>query len=160
MRSMRRLGTVVLAAAFLIPAVPTAGDVDARNAAEPARVCFQPYPMTFEQIIESAYKSAFAVFSGKVSAMTVETARITVARVWKGKLGTEVAMPTGQRDNGDGTHTIMGEAFSFRIGEEYLIFGDGTSSDTLSTDNCKPNVRLADSKRWIAVLDQIVKRAR
>ena len=98
------------------------------------------------------------MFSGKVSAMTVETARITVTRVWKGKLGAEVAMPTGTRDNRDGTYTITGEAFSFRTGEEYLIFGHGTAADTLSTSVCVPTGTLADSKRRIAVLDQIVKR--
>jgi hypothetical protein len=155
-------GSWRLLTAIALIALLAGTGIDARviETGRPGRVCFQPYPMTFEQIIESAYKSAFAVFSGKVSAMTVETARITVTRVWKGKLGAEVAMPTGTRDNRDGTYTIMGEAFSFRTGEEYLIFGDGTSAETLSTDACKPNVRLAAAQRTIAVLDQIVKRAR
>lgn len=156
---MRQFGTVVLAAVFLVPAVPAADDVGASAAPGSGRVCFQSYPMTFEQIIERSYKRAFAVFSGKVSAMTVETARITVARVWKGTLGAEVTMPTGTRDNRDGTYTVTSEAFSFRTGEEYLIFGNGTSAETLSTDDCEPNVRLAAAQRTIAVLDQIAARA-
>ena len=124
------------------------------------RVCFQPFPETEEQFIQRHFKEAFAVFSGKVIAMTVETARITVTRVWKGKLGAEVAMPTGTRDAGNGIIMTSGEAFSFKISEEYLIFGHGTSAETLSTSVCVPTGRLADSKRKVAVLDQIVKRAR
>ena len=124
------------------------------------RVCFQPYPETEEQFIQRHFTQAFAVFSGKVSAMTVETARITVTRVWKGKLGAEVAMPTGTREMGNNVIMISGESFSFQTGEDYLIFGHGTSAETLSTSVCVPTGRLADSKRKIAVLDQIVARAR
>lgn len=122
-------------------------------------VCFQPFPETEEQLIQRHLTQAFAVFSGKVRASTVETARITVTRVWKGTLGAEVAMPTGTREMGNGVIMISGESFSFQTGEDYLIFGHGTSAETLSTSVCVPNGRLADSKRKIAVLEQIVKSA-
>jgi hypothetical protein len=114
--------------------------------------------MTLEQNIQYAYKNAFAVFSGKVRTITAGTARITVTRVWKGKLAAEVAIPNGWRDTGDGTITTFGEGFTFLTGEDYVVFGHGTSAEALSTSVCVPTGRLADSKRTIAVLDQIVKR--
>ena len=126
--------------------------------ASPARVCFSPYPITFEQTIQNAYKSSFAVFSGVVRSQTTETARISVTSVWKGKLGTEVAMSTGARDNGDGTISLLSESFSFRDGEHYLIFAYGTSAESLSTSVCVPTGTLTNSNRTIAVLNQIVKR--
>jgi hypothetical protein len=122
------------------------------------RICAQPYPITFEQTIQNAYKSAFAVFSGIVLSQTIETATIRVTSVWKGKLGAKVAMATGTRDNRDGTFTVVGEAFSFRTGEHYLIFAYGTSAESLSTDVCTPSGKLTNSNRTIAVLNQIVKR--
>jgi len=157
---MRSSWFVVLASALPFTAV-LAFSADGRAVAEAGagRVCFSPYPITFEQTIQNAYKSAFAVFSGKVRTQTLETATITVTRVWKGKLGAEVAMPTGSRDAGGGLISIDSEAFVFRTGEEYIIFGHGTSAETLlAADVCKPNIRLADAKRTIAVLDQLAKR--
>lgn len=151
-----------LTAIPLIALLAGAGiDVRARSEREADRIertCFQPYLLSFERLIQDEYNKAFAVFSGKVRTITAGTVKIVVTRVWKGKLGAEVAMPDGQRDNGDGTITAFGEGFDFVTGEEYLVFGYGTSAESLSTSVCRPNGRLADSKRTIAVLDQVVKR--
>ena len=123
------------------------------------RVCFQPFPETEEQFIQRHFTQAFAVFSGKVREIAAGIARITVTRVWKGKLGAEAAIPNGHRENSDGTITVFGEGFAFVTGEDYLVFGHGTSAETLSTSVCVPTGKLAESKRKIAVLDQIVRRA-
>ena len=157
---MRRLGIVVLAAAYLMPAVPTAEEAGASAALGSARTCFQPYAMSFERSIQYAYERSFAVFSGEARLfLKLGTVSIKVIDVWKGKLGTEVTLPNGTRDNGDGTLLTRGEGFNFTDGEKYLIFASGNSADSLATSVCVPTARLTESKRTITVLDRLVKRS-
>ena len=115
------------------------------------------YPRTFDQRLQDEYKQAFAVFSGEVRMMTLSTVVLTVDQVWKGKLGTEVVMPTGVTDNNDGTLTSKSNAFSFVRGEKYVIFADGKDGNSLTASVCRPNVTMSEAHNTIAVLNQILK---
>jgi hypothetical protein len=121
------------------------------------RVCAQPFPETEEQRIQRHFREAVAVFSGFVRAMTLERANVLVLRTWKGQLGAEVVLPTGLRDNGNGTHTILGEPFPLRRGETYLLFGYGKSTDSMTVSVCEPNGLLKRSTATVALLDKLVK---
>ena len=154
---------------LLVPVILSllAGDSGAAAAgAHPAesdtigRVCFQPFPETEEQFIQRHFTQADAVFSGFVRAMTLERAQILVLQVWKGKLGAEVVLPTGARDNGDGTFTYETESFQFRQGQTYLLFGYGKSTESMTTSVCKPNGLLKESATKVAILDKFVKGGR
>jgi hypothetical protein len=157
---MRGIGAVVFAAVSLTLAVPAAVDVGARAAVASDRTCFQPYPMSFERSIQYAYEGSFAVFSGEARlSLKLGTASIKVIDVWKGKLGTEVTLPNGTRDIGDGTLLTRGEGFDFTDGEKYLIFARGNSADSLVTGVCLPSDLLAKAKPTIAVLNRLAKRS-
>ena len=149
----------VLVILSLLAGDKAAAGVEAENGASGTitRACFQPYPETEQQLIQRHFTQATAVFSGFVRELTLERATILVLRVWKGKLSPEIVMPTGSRDNGDGTITVNSESFTFRKGETYLLFGYGTSLSSKVTSACVPNRRLKDSARQIAILDKIVR---
>ena len=154
---------------LLVPVILSllAGDSGAAAAgAHPAesdtigRVCFQPFPETEEQFIQRHFTQADAVFSGFVRELTLERANVLVLGVWKGALSAEVVLPTGVRDNGDGTFTYHSESFTFRKGATYLLFGYGKSTESMTTSVCKPNGLLKESATKVAILDKFVKGGR
>src|SRR6266446_6108304 len=88
-------------------------------------VCFQlpekPTPEQARAMLIKDYDKAFAVFSGEVVALDTFKVKLKVDKLWKGDLEVEVIMPTGAKENGDGTYTISSCDFNFKLGEKYLV---------------------------------------
>ena len=151
------LGILPLVTAGAGTPAPKASTADASKT---PLTCFQPYPETEDQLVQRHFTQAVAVFSGEVRSLTRGLATIRVLQIWKGKLQSEVVIPNASRDNGDGTIRTDTEGFEFKQGETYLLFGSGSSTESMRTSVCQPNGLLKESARRVAILDKLVKGGR
>jgi hypothetical protein len=108
---------------------------------------------------EAHFAAASFVFRGRAVAQelvprdsgTGRDTRTTfeVERVWKGESRARVGVRTC---GGDGT-VICGETFTFRVGEQYLVFAEG---EPLSTNSCTLTGVLERSAVLVAWLNRMV----
>lgn len=128
--------------------------------ANPVAKCFRPESPTKEMA------KATAVFSGKVVAQEkvleklpsdelVERVivKISVDRVWKGNVYTEVTMYTSQIFLANGLRTIDSEDFNFKDEENYLVYAFG-EPDRLRTHGCTRTTKLSSAYGDLAELGE------
>ena len=76
---------------------------------------------------KQAYSQARAVFAGKVVALDGFTVKLRLKKQWKGDAVDEVILSTGAVPGPDGTPIPEECSYHFRLGEEYLVYAQGTA---------------------------------
>jgi hypothetical protein len=118
-----------------------------------------PIKPTHEQArlaLAKDFNAAFAVFSGEVVESSWLKVKFKVDKVWKGDIGDELEMPTGVKDNGDGTFTTYSCDYrAFRQGEKYLVFTQGNSLAEMTVHSCSRTKPLASAGQELKNLDDI-----
>jgi hypothetical protein len=122
-------------------------------------VCFElsgkPTPEQARAMLVKDYDKAFAVFSGEVVALDAFKVKLKVDKSWKGDFGVEVIMPTGAKDNDDGTYTISTCDFRFRLGEKYLVYAYGASREEMRARKCTRTRLLKYAEQELRELDEV-----
>ena len=122
-------------------------------------VCFglseKPTPEQARAMLVKDYNEAFAVFSGKVIALDTFKVKFKVDKMWKGDSGGEVTMSTGAKDNGDGTSTSSSCDFSFKLGEEYLVYAYGASAGEMQAHACTRTRQMKYAEQETKELDEV-----
>jgi hypothetical protein len=93
-------------------------------------VCVKEPHLSAEKIKagrKRAYGQARAVFAGKVVALDGFTVKLRLTKRWKGDAVDEVILSTGAVPGPDGTPIPEECSYHFRLGEEYLVYAQGTA---------------------------------
>ena len=100
------------------------------------------------------YSKAYAVFSGQVIAVDTFKVRFKVDKLWKGDFGDEIVMSTGAKANVDGTITTTSCDYSFRLGEQHLVFAYGNSLEEMRAYECTRTRLLKNAEQDMKALDE------
>lgn len=98
--------------------------------------------------VEEEYKTAVAVFSGKVISVAQSAGstkvKIRVEKIWKGGLSKTIEIRGGG---------MCG--YNFTAGKKYLIYASGTIENGLSASLCSRTKNLSDAAEDLKVLNKI-----
>jgi len=127
-----------------------------------ACVCAPPPPGTspseFARQVRQQMGEALAVFVGEPVAWNQLTYRFRVQSVWKGDLGPEVVMSSGNEPTADGLVRGSSCNFGFRVGQTYLVFAYGTTHLQMKAHSCTFTTSIEHSQVSLSMLDAIAPR--
>jgi hypothetical protein len=89
----------------------------------------KPSPEKARAALVTDFNGATAVFSGKVVEADNLKLKFKVDKVWKGEVGKEFMMATGGKEYEDGSFSNSSCDYSFKRGEEYLVYAYPVDQD-------------------------------
>jgi hypothetical protein len=109
-----------------------------------------PSPEQIKAQRRQAYDRASAVFAGKVIALNGYTVTFSLQKRWKGDSRDKVVLSTGAVAGYDGTALPEECSYQFQLGEEYLVYADG-SAEKMKASICStlPVKNAAEEERGL-----------
>ena len=114
--------------------------------------------LTHTETLAAHVQGTSAIFSGRVIRQTERTTTFQVATVWKGDLSREFTLVTEGMLSPEGSWMRSSCAAYFEVGQEYVVFADGASIDSMSANVCRPYGYLRAESETVTYLDRVLRR--
>ncbi|HEX8633234.1 MAG TPA: hypothetical protein VF703_03680 [Pyrinomonadaceae bacterium] len=121
----------------------------------------KPSPEEARAALVKDFNSAAVVFSGKVVKANRFKVWFKVDKVWKGDVSKQFVMSTGAKPHENGSYSISGCDYPFKLGEEYLVYAEPVDpalhpgSTYLQARECTRTRLSKDTEQEMKELDEL-----